>query len=190
MKNKIIMISGKQGSGKTTIGFEVQKLLVDQGHEVHQLSFATTIYKIHNYAISLLESLGIKRDIAKDGPLLQLLGTEWGRKTISEDIWVECLKGEIQDKSRVNPHKEKVFIITDCRFKNELAGIPEALTVRLECPTEIRKKRCSMWRDRDNHPSETDLDDSLSDFDMIIDTNEYNAAECARAIMLYLEKRG
>jgi tRNA A37 threonylcarbamoyladenosine biosynthesis protein TsaE len=157
----IILISGKQGSGKTTLMNHVSAELRQMGLLPCPVIFAQTIYDIHDFALEVLRQRGVDRPgLVKDGKLLQMLGTEWGRN-IDENIWVKTLLGEIEMKrtNRTTTYSPKpVFIISDCRFRNEFDGVPGALTVRLEASTEVRKERCSAWRDNDTHPSEIDLD--------------------------------
>lgn len=172
--DSIILLSGKQGSGKSTIMHELGKKAQSSKMKVHTPIFADTIYMIHNYAIGLLEKRGIKRDLVKDGKLLQLLGTEWGRDSIDSDIWVKCLLGQVVEiKERSGEDDENLFIVSDCRFKNEfkIQGVP-AFKVRLEASKEVRKARCSQWRENDTHPSEVDLDGYARDglFDCYVDT--------------------
>lgn len=170
----VLLFSGKQGSGKTTLMNKVFEEIMEGGnYRPVNVIFADTIYKIHDFAIKLLEERGIKRDIVKDGKLLQLLGTEWGRQ-INENIWVECLKGQMKTIRADTPESIPLaFIVSDCRFQNELAGFPEAFKVRLEASKEVRQVRCSQWRDTDNHPSEIDLDVSAKEgkFDLYLDTD-------------------
>lgn len=168
----IVLLSGKQGSGKTTLMNEVKKVLEGGGYDVRNVIFADTIYKIHDFAISLLSARGVERDIVKDGFLLQFLGTEWGRKTIDENIWVRCLLGEIQSIRNLHPESKLAFIVSDCRFVNEFDGVEGALKIRLEASRELRKARCSQWRENDVHISETDLDRYATEgmFDLYVDT--------------------
>lgn len=169
---KVILISGKQGAGKTTL----QKALTENLFKLHKkravvMNFADFIYEIHDFTINRLASYGVPTEQPKDGYLLQVLGTEWGRKTRGENIWVDVLKGKIQKMLDLK-HEIDYVIIGDCRFKNEFDAFPEALRVRLECDEEVRKERVSMWRDTTNHPSEIDLDDYAlaKKFDLHLDT--------------------
>lgn len=171
---KVILLSGKQGSGKTTLQQDLLKhLIVERGRETRTMNFADPLYELHNYCLKRMESWGIVRDIKKDGPLLQVLGTEWGRKTIDENIWVKICKNKCAEEM---VRGTNYVIIGDCRFENEFEAFPDALRVRLTAPMEVRKARCEMWRDNDQHPSEIGLDryENLGVFDLLFDTNVHS----------------
>lgn len=190
---QIISISGKQGSGKTTLQNDLIRVLHSRkGTRCHVVNFADPLYKMHNYCLGVLKTLGIERDIVKDGPLLQLLGTEWGRKTVSENIWVDALHGQIKSiLDREGRGNEKnVFIIGDCRFPNEFHALSDALRIRLECEREVRKARCSMWRENDQHPSEVGLDEYAEQgkFDLYFDTAIQAVPECSAFIAKCLDR--
>ncbi len=180
----ILLISGKQGAGKTTLAAAMAKKWSEtKGNQAVLINFADSIYDMHNYCIGYLKDHGINRDIVKDGPLLQLLGTEWGRKTISKDIWVNVTKAKIaklSDPTR-NLRQNQLFIIGDCRFPNEITAFPEALKVRLDCDRAVRKYRCSQWRENDTHESETALDDFYG-YDFKFNTEIMNVDHCLEVI--------
>lgn len=180
---KVILISGKQGSGKTTLQTNLY-LRFSEENTADILNFADIIYDIHDFALEELEKAGIKRDIVKDGPLLQLLGTEWGRNTIDKNIWVKALQGKVKNSSA------DFVIIGDTRFENEFDGFPDAIKIRLECVEEIRKERCSQWRDRTDHPSETGLDEyALSGaFDLYIDTGKKSANQALETVVRFIRE--
>lgn len=182
-KHDIIMLSAKQGGGKTTLMNEIMRAASRAGRVPHNLIFAQTIYDIHNFALKTLEWRGIKRDIVKDGPLLQMLGTEWGRNTIDPDIWVKCLQGEMRNISGETGNPKHLFIISDCRFENEFDGV-DAFKVRLEASRDTRYGRCSQWRYNEDHVSETSLDDYARQgkFDCYVDT-EKDLASCVNQIL-------
>ncbi len=173
MKIIYVMLSGKQGSGKTTLSNYLSDEIIGstKGLCSVQLNFAEPLYEMHNACLGVLSRAGIRRDIKKDGPLLQLLGTEWGRKTIDENIWVKVLRGRAEKVANDVEHlfETLVVLVGDCRFKNEIDAFPDAIKVRLHCPKEVRMKRCEMWRENDTHPSEVDLDD-YKGFDADLET--------------------
>jgi hypothetical protein len=186
---KVVLISAKQGGGKTTLAKFLGNTLLEK---VHQLTFASPLYEMHDQCLGVLKECGIERDIVKDGPLLQLLGTEWGRKTIDENIWVNILGNRIRTISNIDYiHQiESVIVVSDCRFRNEFTALPQALRVRLECNREVRKARCSAWRDKELHDSEVDLDPLviLGEFDLIFNTAVHTPEHCASVIKSHLDK--
>lgn len=183
---KIVMLSGQQGSGKTTVQKHLINYLGQRGFYATSVNFADIIYEMHDSVLDILNKHWPKRDMVKDGPLLQLLGTEWGRKTIDEEIWVKCLRNKI-DKLKIS---NGYFIIGDCRFENEFDAFPDALRVRLFADEKVRKARCSMWRENTNHPSETGLChySSINKFDLYIPTDTVDADGCVNLIVAQLQK--
>lgn len=182
------------GSGKTTLGKALEEKIRQKIKKAYpiQVTFASTIYEMHDACLAILKAYGVERDIKKDGTLLQLLGTEWGRNTLGEDIWVNLLKGKMKATVQgIDSDLEPYFIITDCRMKNEFDAFPGALHVRLECARDIRKKRCEQWRDRENHPSEIDLDSYVekNKFDFVFNTGESTVEDCALVLIEELKDR-
>lgn len=175
---KILILSGKQGSGKTTLQNLVMQYLRSYDWKIHLVNFADELYWIHNMARERLTELGFpppKEVEKKDGPLLQFLGTDWARKTYGDNIWADVLKNKV---GMVEVGTENTLVIVgDCRFENEFDAFPNALRVRLEASEEVRKSRCSMWRDNTNHPSEIGLDNYAAQgkFDLYIDTEKYES---------------
>lgn len=188
-----VLISGKQGSGKTTLANALQKEIQTQKTaRVFQMTFAEPLYRMHDFCRGIVRSAGIEHlKGQKDGNLLQLLGTEWGRNTVNQNIWVEICKsrmGEILEKEG-RGYDRVVFVISDCRFENEFDNFGSALRVRLECPKEIRKIRATMWRTNDKHPSETDLDHLDPDeWDMVFETSSLTPEAIASLIHAQLVK--
>lgn len=187
MKTTVIVISGKQGSGKTTLLKEIQRVLqVRKGFRVITLNFADPLYRMHDFCRGVVRSAGVPvpHEGTKDGPLLQMLGTEWGRNTVDVNVWVKVAQGTISQHTerlgKSNPPEHLVFLIGDCRFENELEAFPEALRIRLVADREQRKARCSMWRDNENHPSEIGLDHvPIRSFDLAFDTVLDTVEHCA-----------
>lgn len=183
MLKQIVLISGKQGSGKTTLQHKISsKMWARHFRAVESVNFADTIYKIHDFAKNTFRELDLVFP-DKDGSLLQVLGTEWGRKTRGESVWVDVVRKRILKSNR------DTYVIGDCRFENEFKAFPEALRVRLVASKDARKLRCSGWRDNDTHPSEVGLDHvDDSEFDMVFNTEEMDADSIAELVIAQLQK--
>ncbi len=199
MVTKVILISAKQGGGKSTLSCQMRKLIMEEaGREgfnwvAVEMIFAGAIYDMHNYCRAYLRRYGIPTPGVKDGELLQYLGTEWGRKKFGENVWVDLLRGKIEkqiaDSERVGVNK-LVIVVPDLRFKNELDVWPGAYRVRLECPEEVRRARCSAWRENTAHASENDLDDSLHKFDLVLHSDKVSALDLARKVLFEVAMAG
>lgn len=189
MRKQIVLLSAKQGGGKTTTQRALLTRLLDKNFNVVMLNFADIIYEMHDKVIATLSQHWPDRGIVKDGPLLQLLGTEWGRNTIDKDIWVKCLRSKA-DQWFSQQTGDSVVIVGDCRFKNEFEFFPDALRVRLTCREEVRRLRCSMWRPNVSHPSEIDLDSTeyLNLFDLQLNTELTPVDGCVDLIVAKLMK--
>lgn len=183
----IILISGKQGSGKTTITKALIKEINgrQKGMLARNVFFAEPLYAMHDFCWGYLKDHGFEMPFKKDGYLLQMLGTEWGRATVDQDLWVKLLRRRIEKMTEMNNYLNNVFIVSDVRFENELEAFPDALRVRLECATEVRKQRAEMWRETENHPSEVSLDSKVLQgaFNLVIETDKIDIDGCVSLIM-------
>ncbi len=188
---RIVVLSGKQGSGKTTLQKElIKEYERRKGGTALAMNFADVIYEMHDAILEVLHRNWPARAIAKDGPLLQLLGTEWGRKTIDEKIWVKVLKNRVEQVRASDAYEIDLVIIGDCRFEDEFHAFPEALRVRLVASEDARKKRCSMWRENTSHPSEISLDryTCQGEFDLHMWTDTNTIDHCVTMILAQLDK--
>lgn len=132
---KIVAFFGHQQVGKST----ASQALVDHGFV--RCSFAEPIYSM------LSTLLGISqeeiRSLPKEAPMpglggqtlrraLQTLGTEWGRDTMSNNLWALALERRV-DRLVTNGHN---VVIDDLRFLNEYATLERlgARFVKIERP--------------------------------------------------------
>lgn len=191
---KVILISGPQGSGKSTLQTNlVNRINRDvNGTRAYALNFADVLYEMHYSVLGILKRYYPERNDRKDGPLLQVLGTEWGRKTVDDNIWIKCLTGKMESLAKMQGglYSDNVFVVGDCRFQNEFHAFPEALRVRLVCDALIRKQRCNQWRDNTQHQSEIDLDEYSYKrmFDLYLESDTTSENGCLELVMAQLQK--
>jgi|GEM_PF-3120523 len=152
-----LAISGKIGSGKTTLSNLLKKKLEEKGNTVKEINFADKLkkfcYELTGYYGYTQEEKNIYlEDYEKTvGQCLQEIGTNAMRDNFHKDVWVLSTFKEM--KKEVG----SIFIIGDCRFPNEadFCKKNDVLLIRLEGdPANVRKES---KRDL-THPSETALD--------------------------------
>lgn len=172
MNNKlIILISGKMGSGKTTLSNALQAHF-SEIINTEQMKFAGIIYEIHDAVIEISKKYNMPLSSGKDRTLLQLLGTEWGRKTKGENVWVDAVMQKVSNSNA------GCVILDDLRFMNELKAfskMPYTISIRLNCPESIRKERAGSSWSATPHASELELDGLDNEFDFVFDTSATDA---------------
>lgn len=115
----IIGIAGRARSGKDTIA-----QIIQQEYRCMTYAFAEPL-KAMLRAIGLDEqdlNGGRKDELNNDFQatprhMMQTLGTEWGRDTINDNIWVIAAAQRIKQMHRSQP--DATILITDVRFQNE-----------------------------------------------------------------------
>ena len=150
----IIGLTGKKGCGKSTVG-----RIIAEDWDYGIKSFATPI-KL------MLSAMGLSSDelydpakkeevISEFGKspreLMQLLGTEFGRTLVSQNIWVTSLEKDLED--------ERNYVIDDVRFPNEAAMI------RARGGVIVRVVR-GLDEDGDEHISEAGINPELINYEI------------------------
>lgn len=130
MKN--IYLCGKAGAGKT---YAAKYLMEKYGYV--PTKFAYPVYGIAEHYFGMKE---------KDRKLLQVIGTDVGRKLIDTDIWVKRLMQDLTIAKLTAKEMnlpEPLFISDDTRFPNEHKILKQHgwVGLYLEVPDEIRIKR-------------------------------------------------
>lgn len=168
-----ICFTGKMRSGKDTAA---EYLIKKYGGVIYK--FADPLYEMQE-EIYRIAGLPYTSN-TKDRVLLQLLGTDWGRKTIDPNIWVNAMDNRLHhfDQLENLSRKGSLFsstlyttnlFITDARFPNEIEVLRNHgfKIIQVICDDEIREERGAS---NTGHSSETSLDD-FKDYDMSIFNN-------------------
>ena len=177
-----IAISGKMGSGKTTLTQEIIRQLDIMGISAQQVSLGAAVKDVANRYFGMDPA-------TKDRVLLQKIGQQF--REIRPSVWIDLIIDEVSDV-------DTVYICDDVRFQNELSALTTAgwKTIRLQVSESEQKRRIqttyqnsweSHWRAR-NEISETDLDNYESEFDTIIpeitiDEVEHHAQKIVSVIL-------
>jgi hypothetical protein len=157
---RIIGLSGKMGVGKDYIARNIiQKYLDKIGKRSLIITFADQL-KINTsikHNININEMYNTKNENIRR--LLQEEGTLNGRMKYGEMIWINYLDNWI---NVYNERGIEVFIITDCRFKNEIEYIESknGIVLRIEA-SDRNLERINAEKNNkmiENHISEIGLD--------------------------------
>lgn len=144
--SKIIGIAGKMRTGKSTAA----KIIMDHYRHGRLVPFSKGIKQI-----AMQMGWNGKKD-EKGRRLLQLLGTECGRKCIGEDIWIRHWLNNIHMCG------DSLILVDDVRFPNECKAIKDmgGILIKMIRNTDTQS----------DHASEQDLPSSY--FDLIIFNND------------------
>lgn len=169
---KVVLVSGKAGSGKTSLCHQLCLLLDIQKNRTTNsrclfINFADPLKLI---AKEWFNWSGHKNVTGRN--ILQTVGQ--GMREVNQYTWVNLIYGIAKMRD------PEILVIGDCRYKNELAffitkfGKENCVTVNLTTsrPSKLTKKQL-------DHQSEHDLDDYA--FDLVFENN--TPADRQRAII-------
>ncbi len=192
----IVGISGKIGSGKTTLAKNLKKLLEARRFKVYERSFADelkqAVAREYKFDVQLCYSQEGKNVVPNGcnvsvGRLLQQYGT--AQREINPSVWIDAVDDFIiANSEQEQEYIGKVFIVPDVRFENEAEWLSESnVLVRLNGdPQRVFE---NTTRDK-NHISETALD-NYDGFDLVINTDFIDEGKCANETeTVVLEKLG
>lgn len=177
----IIGFSGGMGVGKSTA---IEQLEFFSKKAPKLLKFAGPLYDMQEYIYRRI-ALVHKRPqgFAKDRVLLQWLGTEWGRGTISQSIWVDLWKADAKNLAETNVCD---VVCDDVRFDNEAVAIKElgGYVIKISRPDNTKHAQGGVGIA--NHASEAGISKNLIDFEIANDDTvsvfQARILECYKAI--------
>lgn len=127
----IIGLCGAAGSGKNAVATALEAL-----HGFRAVALADPLYEavaaITGLPVAELQDRRLKEQtihwIGKSPrQLLQSLGTEWGRDTVSQTLWVDHLCQRLDALVNVGLHA----VVTDVRFDNEARELRDRYDARI-----------------------------------------------------------
>jgi hypothetical protein len=125
----LIGFNGTMGVGKSTA---VNLLSATAGSPVVLVKFAQPLYDMQEVVYDRIRSVYRRPStFVKDRKLLQWLGTDWGRDTISKTLWVDLWKARV--KAVQQEFSKAIVVCDDVRFDNEGEALTElgGLVVRI-----------------------------------------------------------
>lgn len=153
---RVIGIAGAAGSGKNTVADMIPDSITIQ--------FADPIYAMVASMTGVPESVLRDRDY-KDRTLpalgctprrlLQTIGTDWGRRMISPDVWVMLAARRVE---QLHADGWATVVLADVRFPNEAEWIRQGMGGQV-----WRVERPGLVPISDKHASEAGIPDALVD---------------------------
>lgn len=151
----IIGFTAKMGVGKSTAIDVIREAC--SGRAV-LVKFAQPLYNMQEALYKEITPVHKRpEDFVKDRVLLQWLGTDWGRNTISKTLWVDLWKAKVKALS-VDPRN--IILCDDVRFDNEAETIKDlgGTVVKIEGPTRGAVEGLKF------HSSESGISTNLVDY--------------------------
>lgn len=171
MKTLLVGLGHKARHGKDTVAMNIHC----------DMPRHTRLYSMASALKGFARVLGMR---AKDGPLLQVLGTDVLRR-LDPNIWIDILHAQIEEEA------PRVAIIPDIRFPNEAEWIKAhgGFVVKIARWTKHGGPWVAPDRPAD-HPSETALDDyPFDDFYNVVDGDMDGLLHAARVIEHVIKAR-
>lgn len=163
---KLLAFTGRAGSGKSTA---LECLKDIQHHPLALKKFASPLLDMQEMIYARVRSVYQRpANFTKDRTLLQFLGTDWARKTISDTIWVDLWKQEIErfHNAANNLAVEPIFVCDDVRFDNEAETVKSLGGHIIQIVSNAHRIEV---KGIPNHASENGID--LKYIDYIIENN-------------------
>lgn len=152
--SRLVCFTGKMGVGKS----EAIKLL--NSSDTVLVKFAQPLYDMQEYIYNRISSVYARPEsFIKDRKLLQWLGTEWGRDTISQTLWVDLWKAEVTK----NLSRGKLVVCDDVRFDNEAQAVKSLGGLTIKIISDKTDKRIDTQSGINNHSSEAGIHYSYID---------------------------
>lgn len=157
----IIGFTGEMGSGKSTAIDMLRDIATP--NTVRAVKFAAPLYAAQEYLYTLISSVYERpASFVKDRRLLQWLGTDWGRETVSETLWVDLWKKKARELSFEYP--KSVIVSDDVRFNDEAQAVKSLGGYVIRIFSSSNQNRIDTNTGFVHHRSEAGIDHKLVDY--------------------------
>lgn len=161
MKNPILItFTGAMGVGKST----AINYLHSRARRAKNVKFAQSLYDIQEFIYDLISPVYQRpKTFIKDRKLLQWLGTDWGRDTISPTLWVDLWKANVE-MAMGGFSSNEVVTCDDVRFDNEAQAVRDMGGVVVRITSSRNGERIDTGAGIKNHASEAGISEKFVDF--------------------------
>ncbi len=188
----IILVSGKKGSGKSTLTSALRDFWGNRGTACWKYSLAEPLSEMAKAVYLVGGHYGITPpEGGKDSDLMQALGDTWGNQK-DPLIWVNAAKHRM---SMITDRWEElgffyIALLERVCHPVQFDAWPDALTIRLECDRDIRKARAVHWPADEHHASETALDAYAAEgrFDLVLDSGKHTVDELVQVVNVHVKE--
>ncbi len=156
----LIGFTGKMGCGKTT-AIKFLEDFYDKNSVI--VKFAQPLYDMQEFIYRRIQEVYQRpKDFTKDRKLLQWLGTEWGRDSISQDLWADIWRTSVQ--TAINNDSKAVVVCDDVRFDNEAVILRDLGGFLIKIESDKADGRINTNTGIIGHTSEQGVDEKYVDF--------------------------
>ena len=148
---KIIGFHGQMGVGKSEAINQLKSLILSP---LALVKFAQPLYDIQEYIYTRICGVHTRpADFKKDRKLLQWIGTEWGRGSISKTLWIDLWRAEVERATAAG----RLVVCDDVRFDNEAEVIKRMGGIVVEIQSDRASERINTAAGIAGHASEAGI---------------------------------
>lgn len=156
---RLIAFTGSMGVGKSTAIETLLPLVV--GH--YNIKFAQPLYDMQEFIYERIARAYTRPEtFVKDRKLLQWLGTEWGRNSISLTLWGDLWEKEVNNAMENYPWA--TITCDDARFDNEAKRIKDMGGVLIRLTSDRNFDRITTANGIKGHASEAGVAEKYIDY--------------------------
>lgn len=178
----LIGFNGSMGVGKSTAIQALKDFVFPQ--EVTLIKFAQPLYDMQEFIYRRIAPVHSRpSNFTKDRKLLQWLGTDWGRDTISQSLWVSLWVDAVEELRAEDP--SAIIVCDDVRFDNEAEVLKAMGGHIIKIVSNRNGDRINLSAGIPNHSSEAGIKNNFLDF--VVENNDTVAAFEERLVACFRE---